>query len=246
VELAVVKGRIDALSGNEIVIMVVWNPRPWLTYPTRWDPNRTTGGWPDRRIFQEIVRAVGGVPETPDGGEILTSRQFSLIGRKGLSSGQAWQSSDDQRNINDPIPGQRGNLKGYLQMASGFAYSFVSPPFIDTLAPGSDLYTHNVISIGDQVFPSATIENGDTGVQLVALDLNLNLKVNVTFTVFHWGHAVLGTAEDPIRGVYGTGVAGLAAALEAFARKMQGNALIILQTFGQGPWWGNTPGGSPS
>ena len=110
---------------------------------------------------------------------------------------------------------------------------------------GTGLDLHNTIKLGDRSFNSALIDNGMTAAQLVVLDFGLALVANATFIIYNSG-AVDGDAGDPARGVYGHGVKGLAVALEHFNRNYPGNTLIILQTFGQGQLWGNTPAGSPS
>jgi hypothetical protein len=110
---------------------------------------------------------------------------------------------------------------------------------------GTGLDLHNTIKLGDRSFNSALIDNGMTAAQLVVLDFGLALVANATFIIYNSG-AVDGDAGDPARGAYGHGVKGHAAALEHFNRNYPGNTLIILQTFGQGQWWGNTPAGSPS
>ena len=245
-DLARAKAQINALSGDEIVIMVAWLPKQF-DYPTRWYPKRCDSLF-DRKGFLELIASVGGVAETPDGWATMANSQFSLIGRKGLGAGLAWQNSGDPPTLYLPqLPGQAGSLNSYFQMVDGNAYSFVTPQAlaIDTEAQGSDGYTHNTIKLGDRSFNSALIDNGMTAAQLVVLDFGLALVANATFIIYNSG-AVDGDAGDPARGAYGHGVKGLAAALEHFNRNYPGNTLIILQSFGQGQLWGNTPAGSPS
>ncbi|MGO9769160.1 MAG: hypothetical protein ACLPSW_06325 [Roseiarcus sp.] len=226
------KTDISRLTGDEIVI---------VTAPAQ--ANRLPREV-DEKLFQEILGRVGAVAESPDGSWILAKRRFSVIGRKGLNPGQAWQNSADLS-----VSNSGGNLKGYLQMASGNAFSFVSPQMlaIDTEASGSDGYTHNVIKLGDRAFASESIPNGATALQLVALDnVRLDLRANLTFELCApGGAAVEGEGGAPKHEKFGSGVRGLAAALDFFRAETSG-LLLVLQTFGQGQWWGNTPNGSPS
>ncbi|WP_157516643.1 hypothetical protein [Methylosinus sp. LW3] len=231
-DLQKLQADINRLTGDEIVIVTA---RP---------QGHRTPGAVDEKLFREILGSVGAVAESPDGAWILAKRRFSVIGRKGLNPGQAWQNSTDLS-----APDSGGSLKGYLQMASGNAFSFVSPEMLalDTEASGSDGYTRNVIKISDRAFPSESIQNGATALQLVALDgERLDLRANLTFELcLPRGAAVEGERGDPKHGKFGSGVIGLAAALDYFRAEASG-ALLVLQTFGQGQWWGNTPNGSPS
>jgi hypothetical protein len=239
VELPQAKALIDSLSGEEIVILRAGLPRAH-DYPTRWHP--------DRDAFRAIIAALGGIAETQDGWAILSNTQFSLIGRRGLGPGQAWQNSQTPPASLPDILCQAGNLKGFLQRVNGGHYSFVSTDAasIDTAAEGSDGCTRNTIKVGSTAFRSEVIADGDTAVQLVVLDRGLAAVANVTFVISRsGGAAVEGSAGDlPLS--QGTGVKGLAAALAYFNRQSPQEHLVILQSFGQGPWWGNTPSGSPS
>ena len=246
-ELKSAKEHIDGLSGNEIVIVLAWKPEA-EDFSKRWFPKSVSSL--AEQTFQDLIAAIGGAPQTPDGWALLSNSRFSVIGRKGLSPGQAWQNSCTPTTFNDQFFGEGGRMKGYLQMVNGNAYSFVSPDAvaIDTAAEGSDGYTRNSVRVGDNLFHSEEIANGATAVQLVVLNSDLERVANMTFTVFSGKGAVDGEpGQDVGNGKYGSGVKGLAAAMEYYNRKaLAGNLVLILQTFGQGPWWANTPSGSPS
>jgi hypothetical protein len=241
---------VDAVPDQDIVIVTVANAQP-LVQPTAWSPNRTANF--DYQTFNALIGEIGGVANTPDGWATMSNDPFSVIGQTGLAAGQAQQNvATYEAGINGyrgGSAGQPGSLNGYLQMVTGNAYSYVSPEYlpIDTQASGSDPYTHNIVTLGNQTFSSATIANGDTGVQLVVMGAAMTPLVQATYTIIQaGGTAVNGSAGDPAQGNYGTGVQGLAATLQYVDRTSSHWGLVILQTFGQGPWWGNTPNGSPS
>ncbi|HEX5193028.1 MAG TPA: hypothetical protein VFW09_09510 [Solirubrobacteraceae bacterium] len=255
-QMSEAKALIDGLNPGDDDIVIVSVPQAQnLVYPTRWSPNRQANF--DYQSLTALISEIGGVSDTPDGWAITSNDQFSVIGQKGLAAGQAWQNvGASEAGVYGLAHGtlgrgRNGSLNGYMQDVAGNAYSFVSPEYvpIDTQAPGSDAYTHNTITVGSQTFNSATIANGDTGAQLVVLNATgaLTPVAQTTYTIIKaGGTAVDGSAGDPANGNFGTGVKGLASTLQYFDRTVPTWDLVILQTFGQAQWWGNTPNGSPS
>lgn len=163
---------------------------------------------------------------------------WSLIGRKGLSSGEAWQNYLVQQA---GIPGsfgadggRPGTLNGYLQVVGTESYEFVSPEYVslDTKAPGATA-TKNVVSVGAKSYASDDLGGGRaSGFQLLALDSSdLSLGTNETYrtrtpdgqpavdAIGALAKRLDGLIEDPLAGK------------SADARSKP--PLIVLQSFGE-------------
>lgn len=243
-------GRFEA--DNALIVMTVASAQR-LVHPTAWNPSQKANF--DWRTFHALVNSVGGLPDSPDGWASMSDSTWSLIGKVGLSPGAAHQNIAATQA---GVPGYRGgdagrggSLNGYLQTVNNVTYSYVSPELValDTAAPGSDGFTRNVISVGATTYPSTSIRDGDTAVQLLVLDSGAGLRplVQATYTIIQAGGAALdGAAGNAGAGDYGSGVKGLATTLEYANRTLGGQAVVVLQTFGRGQAWGNTPNGSPS
>lgn len=245
---------VDGYRGKGALIVMTVATAQNLVHPTPWQPSRKANF--DWKTFHALIASVGGLPDSPDGYLSLSNSHWSLIGKPGMSPGQAHQSVGVTQaglpGFQGGSSGRGGTLNGYLQTVNNVTYSYVSPEMvpIDTSAPGSDLYTRNVIAIGNQSYSSTeSIRDGDTGVQLLVLDAGAGLRplMQATYTVIQAGGAAVdGAAGTPTRGDYGAGVKGLANTLEYANRTYGGQSVVVLQTFGRGQYWGNTPNGSPS
>ncbi|MDW5594499.1 hypothetical protein VSS74_09140 [Conexibacter stalactiti] len=243
---------VNGYSNGALIVMTVATAQN-LVHPTPWQPNRKANF--DWKTFHALIASVGGLTDSPDGWTSLSNSHWSLIGKPGMNPGQAHQSIGVTQaglpGFQGGSSGRGGTLNGYLQTVNNVTYSYVSPELlpIDTAAPGSDLYTRNVIAIGEQSYQSAQIRDGDTAAQLLVLDASGGLRplVQATFTIIQAGGTALdGAAGNPAGGTYGSGVKGLAATLEYANRTLARQSVVVLQTFGRGQYWGNTPNGSPS
>lgn len=154
-ELKQAQSFVNRYSDGGLIVMAVATAQN-LVHPTAWDPKRKANF--DWKTFHALIASVGGLPDSPDGYLSLSNSHWSLIGKVGMSPGQAHQSVGVTQaglpGFQGGSSGRGGTLNGYLQTVNNVTYSYVSPEMvpIDTSAPGSDLYTRNVIAIGDQSY----------------------------------------------------------------------------------------------
>ena len=146
------------------------------------------------KALDDAFKALGGTTATrgalKDGAVNLDAGTWSLIGRKGLAPGQAWQNYNRQQGAIagelDGTDGQSGSLNGYLQrLVSTGGYQFVSPEYttLDTKGPGATPW-RNVIRVGGASYPSGELtgRGRSAGIQMLVLDgSDLHLKTNETF-----------------------------------------------------------------
>lgn len=134
---------------------------------------------------QTLAGALGliGAQVSQDDHPVLASGEWSVVGVPGMPQGQAYQLIGREQGSG----ARTGAMDGLLQLDAHDNYTFTwAPEYVtfDTMAPGSTAEV-NQIQVGTETYPSWTIGEDSSGLQVIWLDADsLELEETATFFVF--------------------------------------------------------------